>query len=208
MAACQKIIIKIRELIKMIYVNHLGRPDPIAVISKFGGSSVYPGQIGGQMVLKSTAKNAPDKRWDYTSKDMSSIVREMKQDGWTCEVKKDGYNHPVIWCVHKETRAALDRLEATKVKLIGKGQAGYIRFGDLPETGKSTNKVTGDVEPGVSVYRATFYKNGYRVETPWYSQGTYISISQRQAYQVWGELVGNGSDGEPCLKVTRKKKLS
>ncbi len=35
------------------------------------------------------------------------------------------------------------------------GEDVYLRFGDLPEGGRSRNYRTGRLEPGVSVYRAT-----------------------------------------------------
>jgi hypothetical protein len=188
----------------MIYRDALDRPSPKAMISTFGASYGQPG-TGGYFSL-SCVSDAPNKRWHYESKDIAHIVAEMEADGWDCVVTKDGYNAPVIQCIHRETAA---ELEESKIVLTGDSQAGYIRFGNLPEDGRSTNKVTGEKEIGVSVYRAKFYENGYKVEIPWYSQGTYHSISDRRPiYRVWGEVIGAGSDGEPCITVTKTEEIA
>lgn len=185
----------------MIYKNALGNPDPKATISVFGSNYGKTGT--GYFCLTAANRTVPNKRWDYLSKDVSHIVADMESDGWICTVRKDGYGAPVIDCIHTETAKAL---EDNKIVLSGKFEEGYIRFGHLPKSGQSTNQATGEIEPGVSVYRAKFYRDGYEVETPHYSQGTYISVSARlPVYRVWGREVGNGYDGEPCLKVIKTK---
>lgn len=78
----------------------------------------------------------------------------------------------------------------------------YIRFNNLPKSGKSTNWATGNKECGVSAY-----ESAYNVETGEYScygalQGAELSylIQGADIYFITGEKCGTGSDGEPLLK--------
>lgn len=98
----------------------------------------------------------------------------------------------------------------------------FIRFGDLPKSGKSkigpgTNPLAlwgredTDNEAGVSVWETEFNKNKNR----WVIHaGNYASLAElfaqaRPIYLVKGEIVGYGSDGEPVISdATIIKKLS
>lgn len=79
----------------------------------------------------------------------------------------------------------------------------YIRFGNLPEGGRSTNYVTGKKERGVSVYVAkvdletgaiVFDENGTDIGT------LMFMIGDRTPYLVSGQEAGVGADGEPVLR--------
>lgn len=83
----------------------------------------------------------------------------------------------------------------------------YIRFGDLPIGGRSTNYLTGEKEIGISVYEGIEREDGeYSIVFPNLTESCCVSLSgclQRKAYLVEGEVVGRGSDGEPLLTKCR-----
>ena len=81
--------------------------------------------------------------------------------------------------------------------------AHYLRFGDLPESGKSKNHLTGKQEAGVSVYDCTIINGKYKVVMPDLTHSACVSLSvvlERPCYLVSGALIGRGSDGEPLLR--------
>lgn len=77
----------------------------------------------------------------------------------------------------------------------------YIRFNDLPESGRSRNWASGEVEKGVSVYDARFDVVTGRYSTYGALAGAEIAYALQDApvYLVTGEEVGRGADGEPLL---------
>ena len=84
----------------------------------------------------------------------------------------------------------------------------YIRYGDLPKGGRSTNYVTGRKEQGVSVYPAKYdletgaivFDDAAGVHNP----GTLVFLMiDRTPRLVTGQYVGTGSDGEPLLRRVR-----
>lgn len=183
-----------------VYRDALGKPSPEATVSIFGNR--YSDATNAWYSLNKVS-DAPDRRWSGNTS-AEQIVADLTAEGWECEVKRDSYGFAKIKCTHRETA---DELERTSIKLVGNGEPGYIRYGEPPASGYSTNHATGEREPGVSVYRATYYDNGYELDCPHYSQGTHIGVRSRKAYRVWGEVAGYGSDGEPCLRVTRIQAL-
>jgi hypothetical protein len=80
----------------------------------------------------------------------------------------------------------------------------YIRFGELPHGGFSTDYSTGTVLRGVSVFWA-----GQPVDGLWTIAGCYSGIAEgslrhfiaqrRNVYLVSGREVGIGPDGEPLI---------
>ena len=76
----------------------------------------------------------------------------------------------------------------------------YVRFGDLPKDGKSTNHLTGKKEKGVSVIEAKQNLFTGEIELVPYGSPTFMWVQNRPMYEVTGEYVGKGSDGEPLLK--------
>lgn len=97
-----------------------------------------------------------------------------------------------------------DAIECCKRAKFPKRSIGdmYIRFGDLPEGGRSRNHATGEYEPGVSCYDASWdYEDGC-----WRICGGGLvgaimaaAIKGVPAYLARGREVGRGSDGEPCI---------
>lgn len=88
-------------------------------------------------------------------------------------------------------------------------EKGYIRFGDIPESGKSYNYRDNFYEEGVSAYHAIFYSDGdYEIlsHNPFEMYGMRL-YSNRPVYRLYGEEIGTGSDGEPILRVDNAVKL-
>lgn len=84
----------------------------------------------------------------------------------------------------------------------------YIRFGDFPTTGKgeiirSKNYLTGEIEPGISVYAAYYDRITKKFILQSGSEQLLIGqqeIIGRPIYLVSGKFTGeHGSDGEPLL---------
>ena len=79
----------------------------------------------------------------------------------------------------------------------------FIRFGELPEHGRSTNWAAGEEERGVSVYDAYWRYdvgaygicgNGLAGGAIWYT------LAGAPVYLVTGSEIGIGSDGEPVIE--------
>ena len=189
-----------------IYKDCLGTPNSKATISIFGSNYGQPGT--GSLVLKSVS-DCPENgtRWPYVTTDVSDIVAEMELNGWSCTTKSDGYNAPVINCTHIETQAAID-VKAKKVSdKFANADRGYIRFGKCPKNGISINHRDNTPEDGVSVFEAEFVDKEYRLLLTDFLQVTYVSVVDRPAYRIYGNVVGVGADGEPVIKVTKAVKL-
>ncbi len=80
----------------------------------------------------------------------------------------------------------------------------YIRFGDLPETGRSWNDELGGEEAGISVYRAEWQSTDRDVVCVTIPSdicvGTINQIEDRPVYIVTGRLLDQvGADGEPLM---------
>lgn len=84
----------------------------------------------------------------------------------------------------------------------------YLRFGDLPPTGRSFNKITGIIEPGVGVYEAHLdHAGAYRLYltamTTHHWKAIVLELNEmygRPCYLVVGDQVpGGSSTGEILL---------
>ena len=93
----------------------------------------------------------------------------------------------------------------------------FVRFGRkgkaLPSSGKSRNALTGEQECGVSVYEAIERDGQYQILLPRLdgtapatlrqcynaAQGLW-GMENNPLFEVKGDIVGTGSDGEPLLK--------
>lgn len=81
--------------------------------------------------------------------------------------------------------------------------AHYLRFGDIPKSGKSKNHLTGESEQGVSVYECVIINGRYKLVMPDLTHSACVSLSgvlERPCYLVSGAFIGRGSDGEPLLR--------
>lgn len=90
----------------------------------------------------------------------------------------------------------------------------YLRFGDLPASGRSRNSRDNRDESGVSVFRGLLLPTGEA--RPLFSRndelGSFMAggLLRRPLYVVSGQEIGVGSDGEPVLtnaKVVRRAHL-
>ena len=185
----------------MIYRDAIGRPNAEAQISMFGGI------FDPAYYSLSHVSDCPDRKWSGDT-DPADIMAEMEADGWRCALRKDGHNQPVINCIHLETQAAIDAAKAeTQAKFAG-SERGYIRFGNLPEGGKSRNHRDNTLEAGVSCFEAEIATSGdFRLLLTPVLEVSYLTVADRPAYRLYGERVGTGADGEPLLRVDSAVKL-
>ena len=84
----------------------------------------------------------------------------------------------------------------------------YIRFGNIPKGGRSRNHATGEYEKGVSCYEACYNPFTQAWELAGSALPAAAIMGAAGLYgQVWlisGEVVGQGSDGEPLLTDVKK----
>lgn len=189
------------EVATMIYRDAIGRPNAEANISMFGGLTC-PAYYS-----LSHVNDCPDRKWSGDT-DPADIIAEMEADGWRCTLRKDGYNRPVINCIHTETQAAIDVARAQSDAKFAGSERGYIRFGSLPEGGKSRNHRDNTLEAGVSCFEAEIAASGaFRLLLTPVLEASYLTVADRPAYRLYGERVGTGADGEPLLRVDKAVKL-
>lgn len=80
------------------------------------------------------------------------------------------------------------------------GTACFVRFGKLPEAGRSWNHRDNHYEAGVSVYPARKTKAGYWIDLAGIDAVSAMFIQTAgELYEVNGTPIGTGSDGEPVL---------
>ena len=166
------------------------------------------------------AENFPlsEKRYTYSNKEeylvkIEECIADMAAIGFSVSSKRPSiFGEPFVSIdfVHDETKAAADKENEEAIKRNAKGEKGFIRFGEVPRSGKSYNYRDNFFEKGVSAYHAIFFPDGsYEVlyHNPFEMFGAH-SYSSRPAYRLYGEEIGTGSDGEPVLNVNRAVKLN
>lgn len=199
----------------MIYRDVLGRPVAGVTVSfqrERSSRVLDPGtkewrvQVDPSYFYTSSVCDYPARQWSGDTP-VSSIVADMEADGFSCEVKRNGYNLPVIICVHRETQALIDGAKAAADQKFASSSKGFIRFGRVPENGRSKNHRDGTLEAGVSCFEAEFAEDGsYRLLLTPVLEVSYLTVRDRQAYRLYGEEIGTGADGEPLLRVDRFEK--
>lgn len=102
---------------------------------------------------------------------------------------------------------SISEIEAEESKY---GRRLYIRFGNIPRAGYSVNHRDNVSEAGVSVYAAWEMADGsYTIDMDGVDAAFLLFNPGRAAYEMAGELVGVGADGEPLLEsATKVKKIS
>lgn len=78
----------------------------------------------------------------------------------------------------------------------------YLRCGDLPANGLSKNYRTNEFEKGISVYEGIIRNDKALLLLPSATENACAGMSgsiSRPVYLVKGDVVGQGSDGEPVL---------
>lgn len=130
-------------------------------------------------------------------------------DGNLMSVTRSDYRKPPaseerIQQVSREAKKIIEFNKSDRPKQL------YLRFGRLPEDGRSSHVITGRKEKGVSVYEAKPNLFGeYQVDLD-AMKFPYVGAAlqaEREGYLVEGREVGRGSDGEPLLqdaKIVRR----
>ena len=188
----------------MIYRDTIGRPDAKATVSMFGWCTPA---FGSAYYSLSHVNDCPDRKWDGNTAP-EAIAAEMEADGWECTIRKDGHGNPVIDCIHKETQAVIDAAQAAASAKFAGAEHGYIRFGALPDGGRSRNHRDNTLESGVSCFEAEIASDGsFRLLLTQVLEVSYLTVADRPAYRLYGDRVGTGADGEPLLRVDRAVKM-
>lgn len=186
----------------MIYRDAFGRPSARATISLFGCPPFSPRHYS-----LTCASDCPSRSWDVETPP-EDIIAEMEAGGWSCSVRKNGYGEPVIDLTHIETQALIDEERSAQAASFDGAERGFVRFGNLPEGGRSRNHRDDRLEAGVSCFDAEFSPSGaYRLLLTPVLEVSFFSVSDRPAFRLYGERVGTGADGEPLLRVDRAVSL-
>lgn len=136
----------------------------------------------------------------------SDAVEWAKKSGFKVTETKDLYGNPSASLVHVNTQRAFDKSVAAAKEKWKDATPVFLRYGDLPKDGKSTNFAEGSKEAGVSVFRGLFLeKTGEAIPLSSSNQekSSAIALRSRPLYVVEGDEVGVGADGEPVLDNAR-----
>jgi len=114
---------------------------------------------------------------------------------------------------HPEAKELIRITDDIQAQLEATAKRVFVRFGTLPNSGRSYNYRDNKYESGISVFNALLLHNGQVIVKPNtnYELGSLFTLMDRDAYIVEGEVIGTGSDGEPLLrnaKIVRKLKSS
>jgi len=111
--------------------------------------------------------------------------------------------------IESRVRAECAKPEQAEAGAKAMRERRYLRFGLPPESGHSINHIDSQnprEEVGVSVWPAVMYEGQLMPILPTYNHYAAVDIEwlmDRPRYEVWGTVVGTGSDGEPLLKIER-----
>ena len=207
----------------MLYLNDLGGYAPVVDASLFGGDPWNP----TKPLITETKVEYPvlcahsvscnfeeiriqlSEEVDYESA-KKMMIEKLNALGFIVEVLKNRVGIEYIHAIHTETENARLEAQRKREEKSRTGVKGYIRFGDIPENGKSYNYRDGFFEDGVSAYNALFFEDGtYEIISNNDIQifGSISYAAQSPKYRLYGEQIGLGSDGEPILKVERAERI-
>lgn len=176
-------------------------PDGLVVVYEKDGLNEHwtldvRDEIAAFVNVNETPEEAvkPEKKEPEKEKELP--VQEIKGAVTKAEVKEP-------W---QMTRAAYIAQESTipsPPTNLKPGERLWLRYGDIPSSGKSMHKQTGYEELGVSVM-VPLDRLGH---TAW-SQGMIFSatagdLDKTNLYVVAGKQIGEGSDGEPIISAAR-----
>lgn len=200
-----------------VFRDPMGYLNPGANISLYGGS--YGSITNNSYFSLRSLSNADQKytKWKFdipdgaTYQEKEQILKEkaaeikatMEKDGWSVTVRKDGYGAPVLGLIHKETEAEQKRIDEGVDSRWASGKDVFVRYGNIPESGRSYDNVSGSYEDGVSVFKGRILPNGKILIRPDNHVDTTtfhaLSESGRPLFVIEGEEIGIGADGEPVL---------
>jgi hypothetical protein len=185
-----------------IYRDALGNFEPRATVSY-----IHDVVSGKDRFSLHAASDLPDREWPADAP-VEQIVADLEAAGFECSVSRDGFNHPQIDAIHRETAAAREESARPIREARERGVECFVRFGRLPESGHSRNYVDGTPESGVSVFRARRHKGLAVIMCSTNQQiGSLLGITSRSLYLVSGEAAGIGSDGEPLLSNCTARRI-
>ena len=99
--------------------------------------------------------------------------------------------------------AQKSRERAAKIECVSKGRRAFVRFGPVPESGRSFNHLDNRLEAGVSVYAAWITPHKVWIDATDETGVGYIVFGDaegRKLYEVSGALLDErGGDDEPLL---------
>ena len=144
--------------------------------------------------------------------------------GWLARGAKTNAegNHPLYVAIsglagflneksHAERKAAEAKDAADFAAFLAGHPTVYVRFGVLPEGGRSRNYRDQIDEPGVSCFEGRILADGsYFLLMTTNSLASFVRegfLGSRPAYLLRGDVAGKGSDGEPCLAVKSAKRI-
>ena len=121
----------------------------------------------------------------------------------------DEYINPDVAAIYHAAEQQCENIKNATIEIINgvtkilaeNAEFSYIRFGLIPEDGRSYNFRDNHFEEGVSAYKAYKVGSVYVIDVAG-SFFTYMGyVKSKKAYEINGEeLNTTGSDGEPLLK--------
>jgi hypothetical protein len=97
-----------------VYKNVLGLPESVGTISFVNTQNLFNEK---SYFSFASASDAPSRKWaEGTSAE--EMTKDMENDGWTCEFKKDGFGKLCAACVHINTQKIIDAAKKTMQQFL------------------------------------------------------------------------------------------
>lgn len=165
--------------------------------------------VAGEYSFSSMADNGPDLD-KFPSLD-SALAAILAAGYVVTKEEVGGYGQKVISLEHVATQKEKANWEKKSDEKWSAAKKCFVRFGTLPEDGRSINHADGTAEDGVSVYNGEILPSGEARPTIRTNQelgSLLMGLISRKMYIVEGDEIGVGSDGEPVLKNCRIVKMA
>jgi len=187
---------KLNRRRKMIYKDTLGFLVGRACISGYGNKDKQRWYVSGTIV--------DPEEISFNGKSYQEARDYLRSKGFICPdtAGTPGYASVFFGVDHPETLAEIERLKVVQDKKWKDARSCYVRYGKLPPGRRSRNHADDSLEDGVSVYRGLILPDKQARCLPSTNAelcGT-MMLRSRPLYEITGDLIGTGSDGEPVLK--------